>query len=318
MKFRLPALAGVFVLSLACAAATLSENFSANPLETGWKTFGNASLFAWNATNQNVEVTWDSTNGNSYLARPLGTVLARDDAFSLSFDLRLYDAVVFNYGQQLAVGLFNWNQATNPAFSRGGGAAPNIFEFDYFLDTGFGESIAGSLIDTNGDYDHTAFIYEDYRPLVPGVTYQIVLAHAAGSASLAGQVLTNGTVFCSLSKSFPPNLPLGDFRLDTLSISSYADDGFGDSILAHGVVDNFSVVLPPPAVQNLAGQFSGGQWQCSFTSRTNWIYSLERSTNLLNWTAVVTNSPGVDGLKILSDASSPPEKSFYRIRADRP
>lgn len=320
MKIRSLAVASLFALSAVSAlATTITENFSVTPLQSGWKTFGNSNLFAWNSANQNVEVTWDSTNANSYLALPLGTVLTRDDAFSLSFDLQLHDAEVFNYGQELAIGLFNWNQATNPAFSRGGGAAPNVFEFDYFLDTGYGESIAGSLIDTSGDYDHTAFIYEDYRPLVPGVTYQIVLTHSAGTASLTGQVLTNGVVFCTLSKSFPPNLPLGDFRLDTLSISSYADDGWGDSILAHGAVDNFTVTLPPPPVQDFIGNFDpSGNWKGTFTSRTNWIYALERSTNLVSWTDVINNSPGVDGLKTLTDTAPAETKAFYRIRAERP
>ena len=314
MKIRSLALASLFAAQLA-RAATLSEDFSTDPLQSGWKTFGNTNLFHWNSANQNVEVTWDSTNVNSYLARPLGTVLTRDDDFSLSFELQLNDAEAFNFGQQLAIGLFNWNQATNPAFSRGGGAAPNLFEFDYFPDTGFGDSIDATLIDTNIGYTYFYFAY-DNRTLEPGLTYQITLTHTAGATNISGQVLTNGVLFTALPYSYVG--PITDFRIDTLSISSYQDDGWGDSILAHGVVDNFTVTLPPPPAQNLAGSFQGGQWQCAFTSRTNWLYTLECSTNLVNWSVIVSNSPGVDGTKLISDANPSETQAFYRIRAERP
>jgi len=211
--------------------------------------------------------------------------------------------------------LFNWAQATNAGFSRSGGTAPNLFEFDYFPDTGFGASIDATLIDTNIGFTYFYFTY-DNRTLEPDVTYQVTLTHAAGATNISGQILTNGVLFTALPFSYVG--PITDFRLDTLSISSYEDDGFGDSILAHGVVDNFVVTLPPPPVQNLTGDFLGNEWQCSFTSRTNWVYALEHSTNLVNWTAVVSNSPGVDGAKILSDTNPPASQAYYRIRAERP
>lgn len=316
MKIRSLAIAGLFVLSVASTlATTITENFATDPLQNGWKTFGNTNLFHWNAANQNVEVTWDSTNQNSYLYHPLGTVLARDDAFSLSFDLQLNDVVAFNYGQELAIGLFNLSDATNASFSRSGGVAPNLFELDYFPDTGFGDSIDGTLIDTNIGYTYFYFAY-DNRTLEPGITYQITLTHDAGATNLTGEIFTNGVLFTALPFVYAG--PITDFRIDTLSISSYQDDGFGDSVLAHGVVDNFSVTLPPPAVQNFSGQLQDGQWQVQFLSRTNWIYVLERSTDLQNWTEVVTNIPGTGTDITATDDAPPADQSFYRIRAERP
>ncbi len=316
MKIRSLAFASLFVLSVASASATtITEDFSTDPLAHGWKTFGNTNLFVWNSTNQNVEVTWDSTNQNSYLARPLGTVLARTDAFSLSFDLTLNDVAAFNYGQQLAIGLFNWAHATNASFSRPNGTAPNLFEFDYFPDTGFGDSIDGTLIDTNTGFTYFYFAY-DNKTLAPGVTYQITLNHVAGAANLTGEIRTNGILFTALPFTYAG--PITDFRFDTLSISSYADDGFGDSILAHGVVDNFSVTLPPSPVQNLTGQFANaGTWQCSFAGQLEWIYTLQRSADLANW-ANVTNGIRFDQFVdtvTLDDNSPPAASAFYRVRA---
>ena len=66
-----------------------TENFSADPLQNGWQIFGDTNLFQWDSTNQNLDVTWDSSQTNSYFYNPLGTILAKSDDFSLSFDLQL-------------------------------------------------------------------------------------------------------------------------------------------------------------------------------------------------------------------------------------
>src|SRR5215472_1451968 len=95
LKNRLFALAFVGI-SVSVARPSLAggfvEDFSVPPAQKGWSVFGNAGLFNWNATNQNLEVTWDSSQPNSYFYHPLGTILTKEDDFSFSFDLRLRDA----------------------------------------------------------------------------------------------------------------------------------------------------------------------------------------------------------------------------------
>jgi len=291
-----------------------AEDFSQDPLANGWQIFGNTNLFHWNLTNQNVEVTWDSTKVNSYLYHPLGTVLTRDDAFSLSFDLHVSDAVAFNYGQQLSVSLFNLTSATNASFGRATGNARNLFEFDYFPDTGYGPSMAATLIDTNIGYTDFYFVYAN-ETLAPDITYHVTLNHAAGTTNLTGQAFTNGVLFTSFLNVFTG--PITDFRLDTVGITCFQDDGFGDSILAHGTVDNFVVSLPPPPVQTVVAQFQAGQWQAQFTSRSNWLYTLECTTNMVNWIPVATaNGTGTN--LFLTDPTPAPGEGFYRVRANRP
>src|SRR5260370_31121341 len=73
------------------SATVIAEDFTLDPSQTGWRIFGDTNLFHWNATNQNLEVTWDSSQPNSYFYHPLGTIVSRDDDFSLGFDLRLDD-----------------------------------------------------------------------------------------------------------------------------------------------------------------------------------------------------------------------------------
>ena len=307
------ALAGVFLVS-SSRADTLVENFATNPLANGWSIFGETNLFSWDSTNQSEDVTWDSSQPDSFLYRPLGNVLAMDDDFSLSFDLRLFDAVGYNYSMQLAVDLFRFSDATNASYSRADATLPNVFEFGYFPDvTGFGDYITDSLYDTNASF-YTA---SGNQALNSGITYSVTLWHTAGATNLTGQVLANGDVYSSLPSLYSYGA-VGDFRLDTVSISCFQDDGYGDSILAHGSVANLVVTLPPPPVQNLAGYFTNGVWAASFATRTNWMYSLQRSPDLQHWTEVNSNNAGTGASLVLFDPSPAITNAFYRILAQRP
>ena len=299
-------------------AATITEDFSADPLQNGWQIFGDTNLFQWDSTNQNFAVTWDSSQTNSYFYKPLGTILAKSDDFSLSFDLQLND-IAWSGSPELSVGLFHFSDAINPVFSRPAANTPNLFEFDYFPDNGVGQpAIVATLTDTNVNsaYKRDFYFAYDNQPLNTGITYHIVLAHAGGQATISGEVSVNGQLYTSLPKDFAG--PITNFLIDTVSVTSYGNSG--NSLLAHGTVDNFVVTLPPPPVQNLAGAFSNNVWQAQFISQSNWLYTLQRSADLHSWSNVsVSTSISGNGTNLfLPDNNPPPDKSFYRIRADRP
>src|SRR5690349_6559503 len=82
----------LFATSAVGQTTTFVESFPTDPLQRGWRVFGNTNLFSWNAANQNLQVTWDSSHTNSYFYIPIGTILARSDDFSMSLTLRLDDA----------------------------------------------------------------------------------------------------------------------------------------------------------------------------------------------------------------------------------
>jgi hypothetical protein len=71
-----------------------------------------------------------------------------------------------------------------------------------------------------------------------------------------------------------------------------------------------------PAIQNFSGNFSNQVWQVQFVSRTNWLYTLQRSTNLQSWTDVSVAISGNGTNLILQDLNAPGDKSFYRVNAD--
>ena len=336
MKIRSLALAGLFALSITTAkAVTLTENFSSNPSLDGWQVFGDTNLFHWSAANQNLAVTWDSSTNNSYFYMPLGTILAKDDDFSVTFDLRLNDFAAGVDPQMpstfpLSVGFLNLAEASQPGFLRGTGYnAQDLAEFSFFPDPGgawiYGPSLTATVIDTTG-FNYFSGGY-DPDSLTTDDVYQVSLTYTASSTNLVMNITRNNEMFVSncvarFSSSFT------DFRLDAISISSYSQAGqdtnnysgiiYAGSLLAHGAVDNFVVTLPPPPVQNLAVALNNGVPQIQFGDRTNWLYTLQRTTDLQSWMDVLPAIAGVEGSLILSDTNAPSGNAFYRIRAERP
>ena len=317
------ALAFLFVLLAVrpTPAAGFQENFSGNPAASGWRIFGDPNLFQWDATNQNLRVTWDSAQTNSYFHHPLGTILARDDTFSLAFDVRLDDIGVGTqtnkpFPMPIAVGFLNLGNATRTNFIRGTGTgSPNLVEFSYFWDAGFGPTVWPICISSNSSFNFNGASDYLILELTPGDTYHVEMTFAAGTLATA---LTNLTTLAGATVTSTLGGGFTDFRLDTIAVSSYSDTSTPDSVLAHGTVDNLSIVLPPPPVQDLRGAFAGNQWQAPFTARTNWLYTLERTEDFQSWTAASPATPGVNGTLTLTDTNAPGGKMFYRVRAERP
>jgi hypothetical protein len=317
MRVCLLILWGLVAASI-CGAATIEEDFSCDPLQKGWKIFGDTNLFHWDSTNQNLDVTWDSSQSNSYFYLPLGTILAKSDDFSLAFDLRVDVAQASGFGFELAVGFLNLAEATSTNFNRStGDNSPDLVEFTYFPDAGFGPTVWPILVDTNSLFNWTgASNYAIYAPM-PGDWYHIVMTYTASNQTLV-TTMANFEQTSGITVVDPLMTNFTDFRVDTISINSYRDDGQGDSIFAQGAVDNLVVTLPPPPIQNLSGAFGNGIWQAQFLSRSNWVYRLQRTTDLQTWTNISPATAGNGTNLLLPDAHPPTDQAFYRISAQRP
>ncbi len=308
------------------AAATWTETFAADPFANGWKIFGDPGLFQWNAPNQNLAVTWDSARANSYFYQPLGTILTKADDFGFSFELQLADLTNgLNPGKpytfELAAGFINRAVATSANYQRGlvttNNGARNLCEFDYFPDSGFGATISPTMISTNSQYSQFATVFAYPLELDPGALFVVTLNYTASNKTLRTVMTRNGDAFGPI-----PDVVLGagfkDFRLDQFAVSSYCDAGADGSLLAHGVVDNLVVTVPPPPVQNLTGNFTNGIWQAQFLSRSNWQYTLERTATWQSWTNVSPTIFGNSTNLFLSDPNPPMGQAFYRVRGERP
>ncbi len=306
---------------------TTVEDFADDPSARGWRVFGNPSLFRWNATNQNLEATWDSSQPNTYFRVPLGTILNRQDDFSIAFDLCLRDlAAGFDperpWTFPLALGLQNSADAASASFQRStGGSSPNLVEFNFFPDVGFDPTVWPAIWSTNSVLTYRDSSDYTKVDLLIGVTMRITMSYTASNATLATTILTNGTPVAAInSVTLVPSFT--DFRVDMFAIESYFESrppgSLAGSLLAHGVVDNVTITVPPPPVQLLRGAMTAGQWQTTFLSRTNWDYALEASQDFQSWSEVSGRAAGTGGPLGLQDTNAASFNArFYRVKAQR-
>ena len=314
--------------ALPSRAAAIVETFATDPALREWRAFGDTALFLWGATNQNLEVTWDSSRTNSLFHRSLRTVLTKADDFSFGFDLRLRDiAIGVNtnkpYTFEIAVGLCRFNSITNKNFFRGAGTSlgfgpRNLIEFDYFPDSGFGATVAPTAVaNTN------AIRFSDNHPLELTTDYlfRIDMTYTASNQVLRTVMTRNGAAFGPIRDLSLGNFP--DFRVDTFAVISYSDalqnpPQFAGSILAHGVVDNITWSVPDPPLISFRGNFAQSGFRAEFNARSNWIYRLETSSNVLDWSLVEEKQFATNGSMFLEHREISSPRNFYRVSADRP
>jgi len=327
-KLSLPglALAGlVLSLSPSSASQIVHEDFASDPGLRGWQTHGEASLFAWNATGQNLRVTWDSSRTNSYFHRSLGTDLTRHDDSSLAFDLRLSDLAIGTtpgkeFTFQIALGFLNGRDATQPGFLRGTGLdSPNLVEFDYFPDSGFGATVSPTIISSNMVF---ASGFNAPLALTTNDWFHVTMRYTASDQTLVTTMTRNGTPFGPIESVTLTNQAFTDFHVDQFAISSFSDFGqdpdWDGSILAHGEVDNIELILPDPPVAVIRGEPVAGHWTAAFTSQTNWVYTLEATQEFASWQTVSAPAAGTGGVLSLSDTHGLGGRAFYRVLAERP
>ena len=246
----------------------------------------------------------------------------------MSFDIRLDDALAgANPNQpstfELAVGFLNFTNATAPNFRRGvATACPNLVEFDYFPAENFiFPTIWPTFTATNSQFNYNGSSDYTLLELTAGDWFHVAMSYTASNRTMVTVMTQNGEPFGPIN-AVPLAAAFGDFRVDTVAISSYSDAGqsppqFAGSLLAHGVVDNFVITVPASPISNPISSLSNQVWRTQFTARTNWSYFLERSTNLQSWAKVSSSLPG-GGVLTLSDSNSPSQKAFYRVHAERP
>ena len=223
------------------------------------------------------------------------------------------------YTFQAAVGFLNLAQATLTNFCRGAGVSAtygpkNLVEFNFFpaFDM-FLPTIAQAIVATNNSW---LYNHDNLLEMTPGQTFHVAMNYVAATRTLTTTVTNNGTQYGPMQvMTVPTNF---DFRVAAFSVSSYSELRADGSILAHGAVDNIAISVPPPPVKDLTGSFSNGVWRAQFISRTNWLYTLERSQDFQSFTNVSALFPGNATNLTLLDTNPPSSRAWYRVRAVKP
>lgn len=310
------------MLATAGESVVWTESFDTPPAARGWRVFGDGDLFQWDRQVGALWVRWDSRKPNSYFYRPLATELNRADAFSLEFDLRLErveaginPAKPFTF--ELAVGFHRRADAEAPGFRRGTGTdATNLVELAWFPDTGYGATLWPTLISREGRFNYTGST--DFRivDLQPGVTYRLRLAYAPDQGALHMDVLADGQPLIS-GHQVPLAAAFTDFRVDTVAVRSYSDEGAQGSLLAEGWIDNLRVETPPPPASAFRIERGPAGWQAAARVAAGWQAALERTTDWVHWEPVGPPQPGGD-----EERTWPVDvgrgAAFYRLRVERP
>ena len=319
-----------FAFAIAADAAIISADFSTDPKSTGWKTFGDASLFRWNNTNENLEVTWDSSHSNSFFYLPLKTILAKSDDFTFTFDVRLRDIRIGTTPEktntfEIGIGLLNSRSITNTNYFRGAGVSTkygvrNLVEFDYFPDAGFGATFATSVVSTNNTF---AYAHNFPIEMTTNDLFRITLGYTASNQLLRTSTIRNGSpIALSVSNLVLSSEP--DFRLDAFGVCSYSDaiqtgpPNYWGSVLAHGTIDNVALTIPNPPLDRIALAMSNATLNVQMLSRTNWTYTLQRSIELANWNDIGPTITGNGSTLTFSDTNAIGPRAFYRVRLERP
>ena len=319
-----------FLLLICAAASALGATFteSFETLPTGWRTYGPfTSAFVWNAGTQNLGVTWDSRQPNTFVTRALPFPLRRSDAFSAELTLTLssvrlgIDPTKPNTFP-LTFGFINIAEALRENYYRGSGVnaqtgARSIVEFAYFPDAGLDATIGPIIASTN---NRIAFAHTHPMELVPGETYRIRIAFDPAAQQLHTTVLRNGESIGPIRSVMYP-ASYGDFRADAFSIQSYSHAGqsppdYAGSLLADGIIDDIVVTYPDPPRVEMTGVKTESSFIARSISVVGWIYALQRTQDFVEWTSIQSLS-GTGGLIELIDSTPPADKASYRIAALR-
>ncbi|SVB18812.1 uncharacterized protein METZ01_LOCUS171666 [marine metagenome] len=291
------------------------EDFSADPLANGWTVHGDESLFEWEPEVGLLAVTWDSEKPNSYFHRPLGLTLTEGDAFAFTFDIVL-DQVKAGHldGQpyvfEVAVGLVNLESTKVEGFNRGTGTdSPNLLEWDYFPDTGFGATISPAIASSTSQFA-AGFTFP--AAMIVREIYSVRMEFSPGERALKTFMRQNGKVWKNI-ETVTLKDEFAGFAVDAFSISSYTAKGSESSLLATGWIDNLAVAVARSQPRIVGARLADGQWTaCSFGLRAE-DYVLERSADLRGWQPV-RNGVREDGFYLrLIDENPSLGDGFYRL-----
>ena len=291
------------------------ENFSANPLVNGWAAHGDESLFEWDAEGEALAVTWDSEKPNSNFHRPLGLTLTEADTFAFAFDIALDEVKAGHldgqpYTFELALGLINSKSAKADGFSRGTGSdSPNLVEWDYFPDTGFGATISPTIVSAKSQFA-AGFTFP--AALSAGKQYSVRMEYDPDERALKTFMLENGKVWKTIKTVALADDFVG-FVVDAFSISSYTAKGSESSLLANGSVDNLAIGVGRSKPRIVNTRLADGQWTARSFGYGTADYLLERSADLRGWQPV-RNGVREDGFYLrLIDENPSLGDGFYRL-----
>ena len=290
------------------------ETFDSNPMSRGWSIHGDKSLFNWNENSKSLQVIWDSEKPNSFFYKPLGLVLTESDSFAFTFQITL-DSVKAGYLEgkpysfEVSLGFLNLASAKVKGFDRGTGSdSPNLVEWDYFPDTGFGATVSPALASDKSEFS-AGFTFP--AELLIGKTYSVKLSFNAEEKLLKTDMLENGKPWEKIAE-----VKIGsDFRgffVDAFSISNFSAKDSESSLLAIGTVDDIAITSSGSLPSLIGMKTNDSEWQAKTFLYDSNKWKIEGSGDFRSWNQLDLDFESVNFFQYLQ---TPTNKGiqFYRL-----
>ena len=277
------------------------ETFATDPLAKGWKMHGDESLFDWDAEEGHLNVTWDSEKPNSFYYRPLGQVLTETDSFAFTFQVSLTEvkAGYLNgqpYTFEVAIGLLNLTSAKDAAFKRGTGVnSPNLIEWNYFPDTGFGATVSPAVASSKSEFS-AGFTFP--AELEMGKNYTVRMSYDGSVGKMKTEMLETGKPWKTIAEVKRKSVHAG-FKVDAFSISSYTAKGSESSLFAVGKIDELAIATTRSKPRLVDQRLDDANWSARVFAVKPDEWQLQRSGDLRRWNAL--------------DAELEPSQFFLRL-----
>jgi len=291
------------------------ETFDSDPLTKGWSVHGDKSLFEWDEDSESLRVKWDTERPSSFFYKPLGRVLTESNSFAFTFQITL-DSVKAGYLEgkpytfQVALGLLNISSAIDKNFNRGTGSdSPNLVEWDYFPDTGFGATVSPAVASDKSEFS-AGFTFP--AELLIGKTYSIKLIYNSEERVLKTEMLEDGKSWETI-QTVEISSDFSGFFVDTFSISNFSAKDSESSLLAIGIVDEVALVTSDTLPKLFGVKINGSQWEAKSFLIEPEIWKVESSNDVLNWNRAILDSDSLNYFQYFNDTVTNKEFQFYRL-----
>ena len=291
------------------------ETFDSDPLTKGWSVHGDKSLFEWDEDSESLRVKWDTERPSSFFYKPLGRVLTESNSFAFTFQITL-DSVKAGYLEgkpytfQVALGLLNISSAIDKNFNRGTGSdSPNLVEWDYFPDTGFGATVSPAVASDKSEFS-AGFTFP--AELLIGKTYSIKLIYNSEERVLKTEMLEDGKSWETI-QTVEISSDFSGFFVDTFSISNFSAKDSESSLLAIGTVDEVALVTSDTLPKLFGVKINGSQWEAKSFLIEPEIWKVETSNDVLNWNRAILGSDSLNYFQYFNDTVTNKEFQFYRL-----
>jgi len=291
------------------------ESFATNPLANGWMLHGDESLFEWDAEAGALDVTWNSEKPNSYFYRPIGQTLTEKDSFAFTFQLTLNEVKAGHldgqpYTFEVAIGLLNLETAKELGFMRGTGTdSPNLVEWDYFPDTGFGATVSPALASSKSEFS-AGFTFP--AELTKGKVYTVHMGYDGSTGVLKTEMLEEGKPWKTIAEVKRKNAHAG-FLVDTFSISNFTAKGSESSLLATGTIDELAIATSRSGPSFVDVHLDEGQWRARAFVVAPDDWQLQRSGDLRDWKSLDAVQKPSQFFMRFTDPEPVGRNQFYRI-----